>query len=81
MHKKIVIAGGTGFTGKYLTQQFIAAGYDVLIISRQANHVNWNNIPAIIDALENAVMLINLAGKSVDCRYMIKTKKKFSIPE
>jgi len=76
MKKKIVIAGGTGFTGKYLTQQFIAAGYDVLIISRQPNHVNWNNMPAISDALENAEMLINLAGKSVDCRYNEKNKKE-----
>lgn len=76
MKQKIIIAGGTGFTGKYLTQKFIASGYEVIIISRQPNHINWNNSTAIIAALENAAMLINLAGKSVDCRYNEKNKKE-----
>ena len=76
MLKKIIIAGGTGFTGKYFTQKFIASGYEVIIISRQPNHINWNNSTAIIAALENAAMLINLAGKSVDCRYNEKNKKE-----
>lgn len=33
-------------------------------------------MPAIIAALENTTMLINLAGKSVDCRYNEKNKKE-----
>lgn len=74
MFKKIVIAGGTGFVGKYLTKKFTGLGYKVIIISRQENHVNWNNENAVIVALENAEMLINLAGKSVDCRYNEKNK-------
>jgi uncharacterized protein len=76
MKQKIVIAGGTGFVGKYLTEKFISSGYDVIVISRQANHVNWDNISAITVALENAEMLINLAGKSVDCRYNEKNKQE-----
>lgn len=76
MKTKIVIAGGTGFTGKYLNKKFTAAGYEVIIISRQQTHVNWDNTALIIDALENAGMLINLAGKSVDCRYNEKNKKE-----
>jgi len=76
MSKKIVIAGGTGFVGKYIAEKFRATGYQVIIISRQANHVQWNNELAIVAALENAVMLINLAGKSVDCRYNPKNKKE-----
>lgn len=76
MQKKIVIAGGTGFVGKFLTEKFIASGYEVIIISRQANHVNWDNGAVIVTALENAEMLINLAGKSVDCRYNEKNKKE-----
>jgi uncharacterized protein len=76
MLKKIIIAGGTGFTGKYLTQKFIDLGYEVIIISRQPNHISWNNSAAIITTLENAEMLINLAGKSVDCRYNEKNKKE-----
>jgi uncharacterized protein len=76
MNKKIVIAGGTGFTGQYLTPKFKSLGYEVIIISRQTEHINWDNTTAIITALENAEMLINLAGKSVDCRYNEKNKKE-----
>jgi uncharacterized protein len=76
MQQKIVIAGGTGFTGKYLAQKFKALGYQVIIISRQAEHINWDNTAAIIATLENAEMLINLAGKSVDCRYNEKNKQE-----
>ena len=76
MKKKIVIAGGTGFVGQYLQKKFTDAGYDVIIISRQQSHVNWDNKTLIIETLENAVMLINLAGKSVDCRYNEKNKKE-----
>jgi uncharacterized protein len=76
MNKKIVIAGGTGFVGKYLCQKFIALGYEVIIISRQTNNINWKNTNALIAALENAAILINLAGKSVDCRYNEKNKQE-----
>jgi uncharacterized protein len=69
MNKKIVIAGGTGFTGKYLTQKFKALGYQVIIIK-------WDNAAAIIAAIDNATILINLAGKSVDCRYNEKNKRE-----
>ncbi|MGG9960247.1 TIGR01777 family oxidoreductase [Ferruginibacter sp. SUN106] len=76
MKQKIVIAGGTGFVGQYLTEKFTTTGYEVIIISRQQDHVHWGDTTSIINALENAVMLINLAGKSVDCRYNEKNKKE-----
>lgn len=76
MNKKIVIAGGTGFVGKYLTEQFCNLGYEVLVISRQEQSIKWNDTKGIINALENSVMLINLAGKSVDCRYNKKNKEE-----
>lgn len=69
MEKKIVIAGGTGFIGNYLERYFKSQGYSVKIISRQPHTIVWSDSSAIIDALEGAEMLINLAGKSVDCRY------------
>jgi uncharacterized protein len=74
MKKKIVIAGGTGFIGKYLKTQFEKMGYEIIVISRREGDVQWKNIPGIIGALENAALLINLAGKSVDCRYNEKNK-------
>ena len=79
MKTKIVIAGGTGFVGKYLTQKFVSEGYEVIIISREKNNVGWDNLPAITATLENAEMLINLTGKSVDCRYNEKNKKEIYI--
>ncbi len=76
MKKKIVIAGGTGFVGQYLNKKLIAAGFDVIVISRNKNHINWDNTPLITEALENATIVINLAGKSVDCRYNETNKKE-----
>jgi uncharacterized protein (TIGR01777 family) len=76
MKKKIVIAGGTGLVGGFLNKKFTEAGYEVIIISRSKDHINWDNHQLINAALENAGMLINLAGKSVDCRYNEKNKKE-----
>lgn len=76
MFKKIVIAGGTGFIGKYLKAQFQTLGYHVLIISRQEEAIQWTDEKKIIHALENAELLINLAGKSVDCRYNEKNREE-----
>lgn len=69
MHKKVVLAGGTGFIGTFLEDKFKALGYEVHIISRQKQHISWDNHEEIVSALDHAELLINLAGKSVDCRY------------
>lgn len=74
MEKKIVIAGGTGFIGRYLAEKFRVCGYTVCIISRDEKHINWNDETEIIAALNHAEMVINLAGRSVDCRYNEKNK-------
>jgi len=76
MKKKIVLAGGTGFIGLYLQKKFHDLNYEVKIISRHPNHITWNDHEGIVKALENAEMLINLAGKSVDCRYNAKNKEE-----
>ena len=74
--KKIVIAGGNGFIGKYLKAKFEEASYKVAIISRQKGFVNWADEDGIINALNNSGILINLAGKSVNCRYNEKNKEE-----
>ena len=76
MNKKIVLAGGTGFVGQYFHQKFWKKGYDVKIISRQKPYISWDNDEKIIESLENADMLINLAGKSVNCRYHARNKRE-----
>lgn len=75
VRKKVVIAGGTGFIGRYLQERFSREGYEVFIISRSGDHINWADERRLREALENAEVLINLAGKSVDCRYTKKNKK------
>ncbi|EHQ27755.1 TIGR01777 family oxidoreductase [Mucilaginibacter paludis] len=74
MNKKVVLAGGTGFVGQFLAAQLRDSGYQVLIISRQPGHIQWQDDKAIMEALNNADMLINLAGKSVNCRYNDQNK-------
>jgi hypothetical protein len=73
--KKIIIAGGSGFIGQYLLQKFTEQGFQVYIISRGNRFINWEDDKALINALDGAEILINLAGKSVDCRYNKKNRE------
>lgn len=72
--KKVILAGGTGFIGKYFENKFTELGYKVKIISRKSQHISWEDQTGMLEALEGAEMLINLAGKSVNCRYNRKNK-------
>ncbi|OZU87154.1 TIGR01777 family protein [Virgibacillus indicus] len=76
MKKKVVLAGGTGFIGKYFAKRLHNLGYEVIIISRKSPYITWDNSKEIVESLENAEMLINLAGKSVNCRYNSKNKEE-----
>ena len=67
--KKVILAGGTGFIGQYFMKRFSKLGYEVKIISRQSAHISWEDQDSIIEAMEGSELLINLAGKSVNCRY------------
>ena len=49
--RKIVIAGGTGFIGKYVKTKFEQLGYSVILISRQKGFVTWDDEDKIIKAL------------------------------
>lgn len=74
--RKIVLAGGSGFIGKYLKTKFEQLNYNVTIISRNNGFVSWKDKNKLMEALNGAEMLINLAGKSVNCRYNEKNKKE-----
>ncbi|MFS4482204.1 TIGR01777 family oxidoreductase [Hyunsoonleella sp. 2307UL5-6] len=78
--KTIIIAGGTGFLGKILERYFTVKGYVIKILTRnptEVNHILWNakDLGAWTKSLEGTEVLINLTGKSVDCRYTDKNKK------
>lgn len=72
---KVVLAGGTGFLGNFLASKFRARGDEVIIISRSKGDVRWSDKDGLVNAFENADVVINLAGKSVDCRYNKSNKK------
>lgn len=76
LKKKVVLAGGTGFIGQYLEKKYTSMDYEVIIISRQSEHIAWTDHKGIVDALDNAELVVNLAGKSVNCRYNEKNKNE-----
>jgi uncharacterized protein (TIGR01777 family) len=83
--KKLIIAAGTGFLGQVLVNHFKDKFEEIVILTRGKSqtikgikYVNWNakTFSGWENELENASVLINLAGKSVDCRYTEKNKKE-----
>ncbi len=82
--KKLIIAAGTGFLGQVLVNHFKDTFDEIVIFTRgksqiknNIKYVNWNakSFSGWEKELENADILINLAGKSVDCRYNEKNKR------
>ncbi|MGI9580277.1 TIGR01777 family oxidoreductase [Chryseobacterium sp. RRHN12] len=76
---KIIIAGGSGFLGENLEKYFAEKGYQVYILTRNPkrnNEIYWDarTIGEWKNSLEKADVLVNLTGKSVDCRYHEKNK-------
>ncbi len=78
---KFVIAGGTGQIGSILNRSLKSLGHEVSILTTRkapdssqtngAKFVQWDgkSIGSWTKTLESADVLINLAGRSVDCRY------------
>lgn len=78
--KKLVIAGGSGFLGQYLESYFSKLDYEVYILTREPKKINdiyWNgkDLGKWTEFLKNSEIVINLSGKSVDCRYNDRNKK------
>jgi uncharacterized protein (TIGR01777 family) len=73
---KIVIPGGTGQVGQFLARHFQAQGHTVIILSRSLHPAPWRVVTwdgltpgHWVNELEHSDVCINLAGRSVDCRY------------
>src|ERR1043165_3552231 len=84
MSRRIIIAGGTGFLGTVLAKHFAAQHCDVLVLTRQpkprtdgVREIVWDGetVGDWAAELEGAEAVINLCGKSVDCRYTKKNRK------
>ena len=78
---KIVIPGGSGHIGRILTRALAAEGHQIVILTRQAarppatdaacRFVAWDGrtVGPWAAELDGADVVINLAGRSVNCRY------------
>mgnify|MGYP002623893175 CR=1 FL=1 len=81
---KLVLPGGSGFLGQVLSEWFGRSGWEVVILSRRAisdpghaRSVRWDgrNPGSWCDELAGADVVINLAGRSVDCRYHARNRR------
>ena len=80
---KIVIAGGSGQLGTILARAFQTDGHQVSVLSRKLVELPWRvvlwdaqTLMDWTDELENADVVINLAGRSVNCRYNDKNRQE-----
>lgn len=83
--KKIIIAAGTGFLGNVLVNHFKKKVQEIVVLTRgksftkdNIRYVHWDakTMTGWESELEGADVLINLAGKSVDCRYNERNKNE-----
>ncbi|HMO79242.1 MAG TPA: TIGR01777 family oxidoreductase [Pyrinomonadaceae bacterium] len=80
---KIVIPGGSGQVGTALARAFHTDGHDIVILSRRKGDTPWRT--AIWDGktlgtwakeIDGADVVINLAGRSVNCRYNTENRRQ-----
>jgi uncharacterized protein len=82
---KIVIPGGSGQVGTILARAFQRDGHEVVVISRQPDVRPWKRCRVISwdgvtlgdwsKELDGCDVVINLAGRSVNCRYTPANRK------
>lgn len=82
--KRIVLAGGSGLLGRLLADSFTRTGHEVVILSRVPHAKSAAARFAVWDAksvgdwqreLDGAFAVINLTGRSVNCRYNEKNRR------
>ncbi len=76
--KRVVLAGGSGFLGRALAAELLKRDYDVVVLTRAprergdgVKEMEWDgeHVGEWIQFLEGAVAVVNLAGRSVNCRH------------
>ena len=81
---RLILAGGSGFLGQALARHFLALGWEVLVLTRwprahaAAPELRWDG--ATLDdwarELDGATALVNLSGRTVDCRYTARNRRE-----
>ena len=76
--KRVVLAGGSGFLGRALAKGLRSRDYEVVVLTRSPRRqtdaikdVLWDgkNSGEWIQSLDGAAAVVNLAGRSIQCRY------------
>ncbi|HEX6278846.1 MAG TPA: NAD-dependent epimerase/dehydratase family protein, partial [Pyrinomonadaceae bacterium] len=80
---KIVIPGGSGQVGTVLARAFVADGHDVAVVSRNVQPQEWRvvewdgkTLGDWADEVDGSDVVINLAGRSVNCRYHAENRRQ-----
>ena len=80
---KSVIAGGSGQVGTVLARALVARGDEVVVLTRGSaaacgRAVSWDGatLGAWAGELDGADVLVNLAGRSVNCRYTAANRRQ-----
>lgn len=82
--KRIILAGGSGFLGNALTQRFREQGKEVNILTRSprtradgVSEISWDakTLGDWAKLVDGAEAVINLTGRSVDCRYTAANRR------
>jgi uncharacterized protein (TIGR01777 family) len=79
---KVIIPGGSGQVGTLLARAMFARGDDVVVLSRRPSPAPWRVVAWDAQTvgdwareLEDADAVINLAGRSVNCRYGAENRR------
>ncbi len=79
---KIVLPGGSGQVGTILARSLHADGHDVVVLSRHPGPAAWRSLKWNVETLESwagevdgADVVVNLAGRSVNCRYTTENRR------
>lgn len=80
---KIVILGGTGQVGTLLARAFHADAHDVVVLGRKPQKREWRTeiwdgrtLGAWTREIDGSDVVINLAGRSVNCRYNAENRRQ-----
>lgn len=83
---KVVIAGGSGFIGKALSQLLVDGGYQVVVLTRSTRPSNITKITNVVwdtenishwaDSLDGAKAVVNLAGENIASGRWSESKKR-----
>ena len=72
---RVVVAGASGFMGRFLVDALRADGDEVVTIGRGAADARWGDADGIRRLVDGADLVLNLAGRSVNCRYTARNRE------